>query len=76
MPDSQKYPAPALPGQTGMFLTATGDSYANHPRPGRDRHLSQETLLAAVDASANATGIDWGPAQVAKTGENLALAVV
>jgi hypothetical protein len=36
----------------------------------RYSHLSHETLLAAVDASANATGIDWGPAQKAKAGEN------
>lgn len=40
----------------------------------RYSHLSQETLLAAVDASANATGIDWSAAQTAKTGDNLALA--
>ena len=40
----------------------------------RYSHLSQETLLAAVDASANATGIDWGPALEAKAGDNLALA--
>ena len=40
----------------------------------RYSHLSQHTLLAAVDASANATGIDWGPAQAVKTGDNLALA--
>ena len=39
----------------------------------RYSHLSNETLLAAVDASANATGTDWGPAQKAKAGENLAL---
>ncbi len=36
----------------------------------RYSHLSQETLLAAVDASANATGTDWGPAEKAKAGEN------
>ncbi len=40
----------------------------------RYSHLSNETLLAAVDASANATGTDWGQAQTAKTGDNLALA--
>ena len=39
----------------------------------RYSHLSNETLLAAVDASANATGTDWGPAQTAKAGEKLAL---
>lgn len=39
----------------------------------RYSHLSNETLLAAVDASANATGTDWGPARKAKAGENLAL---
>ena len=39
----------------------------------RYSHLSNETLLAAVDASANATGTDWGPTQTAKAGENLAL---
>ena len=39
----------------------------------RYSHLSNETLLAAVDASANATGADWGPAQTVKAGENLAL---
>ena len=37
----------------------------------RYSHLSQETLLAAVDASANATGTDWGPARSTKTGDNL-----
>ena len=42
----------------------------------RYSHLSQETLLAAVDASANATGIDWGPAQSEATGDNLALAAL
>jgi integrase len=40
----------------------------------RYSHLSNETLLAAVDASANAAGTNWGPAQTAKAGENLALA--
>ena len=40
----------------------------------RYSHLSNETLLAAVDASANATGTDWGPARSTKTGENSALA--
>ena len=39
----------------------------------RYSHLSNETLLAAVDASANATGTDWGPAKTVKAGENLAL---
>ena len=39
----------------------------------RYSHLSNETLLAAVDASANATGNDWGPAEKATAGENLAL---
>ena len=38
----------------------------------RCSHLSNETLLAAVDASANATGTDWGPAQKTKAGGNLA----
>ncbi len=32
----------------------------------RYSHLSQETLLAAVDAAANATGIDWSQAQEAR----------
>ena len=41
----------------------------------RYSHLSNETLLAAVDASANATGINWGAAQTVKAGENLALQV-
>ena len=36
-------------------------------------HRSNETLLAAVDASAVATGVDWGAAKAAKAGENLAL---
>jgi len=40
----------------------------------RYSHLSRETLLAAVEASANATGADWGTAQREKAGENLALA--
>ena len=35
--------------------------------------LSNETLLAAVVASANAAGTNWGPAQKAKAGENPAL---
>ena len=39
----------------------------------RYSHLSNETLLAAVDASANAAGTDWGPAQKTTAGENLAL---
>lgn len=30
----------------------------------RYAHLSQETLLAAVDAAANATGTNWGQAQI------------
>lgn len=42
----------------------------------RYSHLSQQTLLAAVDAAANASGIDWGQAQPAKTGDNLAVADV
>ena len=42
----------------------------------RYSHLNQDTLLAAVDAAATATGIDWGPAQTPKTADNLALAVV
>ena len=46
----------------------------------RYSHLNQETLLAAVDASANAAGSGWGslavPAQTAKAGDNLALAGV
>jgi hypothetical protein len=44
----------------------------------RYSHLNQETLLAAVDASANAAGSGWGqvsvPAQVVKAGDNLVLA--
>jgi len=32
----------------------------------RYAHLSQETLLAAVDAAADATGIDWGQPQEAR----------
>jgi len=39
----------------------------------RYSHLSNETLLAAVDASANATGTDWGAARTAKAGDNSAL---
>jgi len=42
----------------------------------RYSHLSQETLLAAVDASANAAGSNWGTAQTAKAGDNLVLAGV
>ncbi len=41
----------------------------------RYAHLSQETLLAAVDAAANATGVNWGPAQSVKTEENPAVVV-
>ena len=37
----------------------------------RYSHLSQATILDAVDAAANATGTNWSPAQAAKTGENL-----
>lgn len=37
----------------------------------RYSHLSQETLLAAVDASANAAGSNWGTARSTKTGDNL-----
>ncbi|MNQ81813.1 Tyrosine recombinase XerD [compost metagenome] len=33
----------------------------------RYSHLSQETLLAAVDAAANATGTNWSPAESGKT---------
>ena len=40
----------------------------------RYSHLSRETLLAAVEASANATGADWGQAQRGQAGDNLALA--
>ena len=40
----------------------------------RYSHLNQETLLAAVNASANAAGSGWGQAQVAKAGDNLVLA--
>jgi hypothetical protein len=43
----------------------------------RYSHLNQETLLAAVDASANAAGTGWGQvagqAQTGKAGENLVL---
>jgi hypothetical protein len=39
----------------------------------RYSHRSNETLLAAVDASANAAGTNWGPAQTVKAGENLVL---
>ena len=39
----------------------------------RYSHLSNETLLAAVDASAVSTGVDWGAAKAAKAGENSAL---
>ena len=39
----------------------------------RYSHLSNETLLTAVDASATATGVDWGTAQTTKAGENPAL---
>jgi integrase len=46
----------------------------------RYSHLNQETLLAAVDASANAAGSGWGQvagrAQVGKAGDNLVLAAV
>lgn len=46
----------------------------------RYSHLNQETLLAAVDASANAAGSGWGQvsvqAQTAKAGDNLVLAAV
>lgn len=41
----------------------------------RYSHLSQETLLAAVDAAAHATGTNWSQAQPAKTGENAVPAV-
>lgn len=34
-------------------------------------HLSRETLLAAVEASASGTGADWGAAQTAKAVDNL-----
>ena len=40
----------------------------------RYSHLSQETLLAAVDASANAAGSGWGQAKTAKAGDNLTVA--
>ena len=33
----------------------------------RYSHLSQETLLAAVDAAADATGTIWNPAESVKT---------
>lgn len=39
----------------------------------RYSHLSQDTLLAAVDASADAAGSDWGQARLLKAGENRAL---
>jgi len=42
----------------------------------RYSHLNQETMLAAVDAAANATGTQWGQAQAVKAGDNLVLAAV
>jgi len=46
----------------------------------RYSHLNQETLLAAVDASANASGLGWmqpaTSAPVGKTADNLELATV
>ncbi len=38
----------------------------------RYSHLSQDTLLAAVDAAANATGTNWAPTLPAQAGDNLA----
>lgn len=34
----------------------------------RYSHLSQETLIAAVDAAANATGTNWSSAAAVKAG--------
>jgi len=48
--------------------------HAQVPTTARYSHLSRETLLAAVEASAHATGADWGQAQSVKAGDNLALA--
>ena len=42
----------------------------------RYSHLSQETLLAAVDAAAHATGTNWGAARAVKAGDNLVAALV
>lgn len=44
----------------GHAQLKTSQRYAN---------LSQETLLAAVDAAANATGTNWGQAQTDNTKE-------
>jgi integrase len=40
----------------------------------RYSHLSQDTMLAAVDAAAKATGTQWGAAQTSNFGENLVAA--
>lgn len=56
-----------------LFLVGSALGHRQIKSTARYSHLSQHTLLAAVDASANATGIDWGPAQAVKTGDNLAL---
>ena len=42
----------------------------------RYSRLSQETLLAAVDAAANATGTHWGQAKGTEAGDNLVPATV
>ena len=56
---------------TTLSITNTGTQLKTSQRYS---HLSQETLLAAVDAAANATGTNWGAAQAVKAGENLVLA--
>ncbi len=48
-----------------IFETASLLGHSKIDMSARYSHLSQGTLLAAVDAAANATGIDWDAAQKA-----------
>ena len=63
------------------MLTSGRSIYGVAKVPGHTRrktsqrysNLSNESLLAAVGASANAAGTNRGPVEKAKAGENLAL---
>jgi site-specific recombinase XerD len=59
--------------QVSIFEVSKLLGHAQVSTTARYSHLSQETLLAAVEASASGTRTDWGQAQAAKAGENSAL---
>jgi integrase len=54
-----------------LYIVSKALGHSQIKTTSRYSHLSQDTLLAAADAAANATGTIWGAAQAAKTGDNL-----